>query len=245
MDEVTEIIKSLETHLRFAKKLGVESFPVGVPLAVPETRSRGKACLAQIAIEVDEINPIDALSEITSEIAQCTKCPLHKTRTHTVPGEGNPRAKLVFVGEAPGEDEDLQGRPFVGRAGQLLTGMIEAEKSLNLKRSEVFICNVLKCRPPGNRNPQPDEIACCEPYLKAQLVIIQPKLICALGTFAAQTLLRTETKISQLRGKFYTYEGIPLLPTFHPSYLLRNQTMKREAWQDMLLLRVEYERLDE
>ncbi|MDI6782956.1 MAG: uracil-DNA glycosylase [bacterium] len=237
-DELTEIIKSIETHLRFAKKLGVESFPVGASRVLgtaPEIESR------------DGVTSSDTISlaEIAAEIAQCTKCPLHKTRRHTVPGEGNPRARLVFVGEAPGEDEDLQGKPFVGRAGQLLTGMIEAEKSLGLKRSDVFICNVLKCRPPGNRNPQPEEIACCEPYLKAQLAIIQPKLICALGTFAAQTLLRTETKISQLRGKYYTYEGIPLLPTFHPSYLLRNQTMKREAWQDMLLLRTEYERLSE
>jgi DNA polymerase len=235
MDEVTELIKSLETHLRFAKKLGVESFPIGAQFLAPEPESRGEVTLPDTGL----------LAEIAAEIAQCIKCPLHKTRTHTVPGEGNPQARLVFVGEAPGEDEDMQGRPFVGRAGQLLTQMIEAEKSLGLKRSDVFICNVLKCRPPGNRNPQPDEIACCEPYLKAQLAIIQPNLICALGTFAAQTLLRTETKISHLRGKFYTYEGIPLLPTFHPSYLLRNQTMKREAWQDMLLLRQEYERLNE
>lgn len=234
--ELAEITKSLEAQLRFAKKMGIETLP-SVEIPIDATASESKT-------EVSSLSVV-SLAKIAAEISQCIKCPLYKTRKNTVPGEGNPRAKLVFVGEAPGEDEDEQGRPFVGRAGQLLTQMIEAEKSLNLKRSEVFICNVLKCRPPGNRNPQPDEIACCEPYLKAQLAIIKPNLICALGTFAAQTLLRTETKISQLRGKFYTYEGIPLLPTFHPSYLLRNQTMKREAWQDMLLLRVEYERLDE
>jgi uracil-DNA glycosylase len=237
-EELNEIIQSLEIQLRYAKKTGVKSCyksPIQIPKSEIIPKSRGEVSSSEILL----------LSEIAAEIAQCTKCPLHKTRTKTVPGEGDPQSKLVFVGEAPGEDEDLQGRPFVGRAGQLLTQMIEAEKSLNLKRSEVFICNVLKCRPPGNRNPLPEEIACCEPYLKAQLAIIKPKLICALGTFAAQTLLRTETKISQLRGKFYAYEGIPLLPTFHPSYLLRNQTMKKEAWQDMLLIRTAYERLDE
>ncbi|MCX7919835.1 MAG: uracil-DNA glycosylase [bacterium] len=236
-DELTALITSLETHLRIAKKLGVESFTQfaefdGQTLVKSEDR-------AEVTLPT-----MRTLADIAADIARCTKCPLYKTRKNTVPGEGNPRAKLVFVGEAPGEDEDVQGRPFVGRAGQLLTQMIEAEKSLNVKRTEVFICNVLKCRPPGNRNPLPEEIACCEPYLKAQLAIIQPKLICALGTFAAQTLLRTESKISQLRGKFYTYEGIPVLPTFHPSYLLRNPSSKYDAWQDMLLLRAEYERVN-
>ncbi|MFB3894827.1 MAG: uracil-DNA glycosylase family protein [bacterium] len=237
-DEITAIIQSLETQLRFAKKTGVES--------CYKSPIRNRQAEITAASKVENISPdMISLTTIAAEIAQCIKCPLHNTRTHTVPGEGNPQAKLVFVGEAPGEDEDRQGRPFVGRAGQLLTQMIEAEKSLNLKRSEVFICNVLKCRPPGNRNPQPDEIELCEPYLITQLSIIKPKLICALGTFAAQTLLRTETKISQLRGRFYEYQGIPLLPTFHPSYLLRNQTMKKEAWQDMLLIRTAYERLEE
>lgn len=237
-DELTEIIQSLETQLRFTKKTGMES------CYKSSIRNQQSEITASSKVEVTSPDII-SVTNIAAEIAQCIKCPLHNTRTHTVPGEGNPQAKLVFVGEAPGQDEDLQGRPFVGRAGQLLTQMIEAEKSLNLKRSEVFICNVLKCRPPGNRNPQPDEIQCCEPYLIAQLSIIKPRLICALGTFAAQTLLRTETKISQLRGRFYEYQGIPLLPTFHPSYLLRNPSSKREAWQDMLLLRSEYERLEE
>jgi DNA polymerase len=155
-------------------------------------------------------------------------------------GVGNPTAWLVFVGEAPGADEDEQGEPFVGRAGQLLTRIIEAMK---LTREQVYICNIIKCRPPGNRNPEPDEIASCEPFLIAQLRAIQPKLICALGNFAAQVLLRTKEPISKLRGRFYSYQGIPLLPTYHPAYLLRNPHEKKTVWEDMKLLQRAYERL--
>jgi DNA polymerase len=144
------------------------------------------------------------------------------------------------VGEAPGADEDQQGEPFVGRAGQLLTRIIEA---MQLTREQVYICNIVKCRPPGNRNPEPEEIAACEPFLIAQLQAIQPKLICALGTFAAQTLLRTKEPISKLRGRFHDYHGIPLLPTFHPAYLLRNPHEKKTVWEDMKLLKREYETL--
>jgi DNA polymerase len=144
------------------------------------------------------------------------------------------------VGEAPGADEDQQGEPFVGRAGQLLTRIIEAMK---LTREQVYICNIIKCRPPANRNPEPDEIAACEPFLVAQLQAIQPKLICALGTFAAQTLLRTKEPISKLRGRFHDYHGIPVLPTFHPAYLLRNPHEKKTVWEDMKLLQREYEKL--
>jgi DNA polymerase len=144
------------------------------------------------------------------------------------------------VGEAPGADEDQQGEPFVGRAGQLLTRIIEAMK---LTREQVYICNIIKCRPPSNRNPEPDEIAACEPFLVAQLQAIQPKLICALGTFAAQTLLRTKEPISKLRGRFHDYHGIPVLPTFHPAYLLRNPHEKKTVWEDMKLLMREYEKL--
>ncbi|MGB2599866.1 MAG: uracil-DNA glycosylase, partial [Candidatus Omnitrophota bacterium] len=153
------------------------------------------------------------LKEVDKEIAACQKCPLAQTRTNVVPGEGDPRADLMFIGEAPGGDEDRQGRPFVGRAGQLLTKIIEA---VGLKREDVFIGNILKCRPPGNRNPLPDEIAACNSFLLKQIDIIKPKVICALGKFAAQTLLDTETPISRLRGKFYDYHGTKLMPTYHP-----------------------------
>lgn len=176
------------------------------------------------------------LEEIRAEIGECTRCKLHRGRTHLVFGVGNPKADLLFVGEAPGRDEDLQGEPFVGRAGKLLTDIIEA---IGLKRSEVYICNVVKCRPPENRNPEPDEIASCQPFLRAQVTSIQPKLICVLGKFAAQTLLATETPISKLRGKFWDYQGIPVLPTFHPAYLLRNPPAKKEVWDDMKLLHAE------
>jgi uracil-DNA glycosylase family 4 len=151
-------------------------------------------------------------------------------RKNLVFGEGNSQADLVFVGEAPGEQEDRQGRPFVGRAGQLLTRIIEA---MGLTRNDVYICNILKCRPPGNRNPGADEIRACEPFLVKQLEVIQPKIICALGTFAARTLLKTDVPISVMRGKFHSYHGIKLMPTYHPAYLLRNPGAKKQVWEDV------------
>lgn len=179
------------------------------------------------------------LEELEALLQTCSRCSLAKTRTNLVFGSGNPNAKLVFVGEAPGHDEDLQGLPFVGRAGQLLTDIIE--KGMNLRRSDVYICNVLKCRPPENRNPLPEEIACCEPYLIRQLEIIKPKVICALGTFAAQTLLKTTTTIGQLRGRWHFYHGIPLRATYHPAYLLRSPGEKRKTWDDVLEVLKVYE----
>lgn len=176
-----------------------------------------------------EIGDLDALNNIVSS---CTKCPLAQTRTKTVFGTGNPESRLVFVGEAPGRDEDLQGKPFVGRAGQLLTDIIE--KGMKLQRSDVYICNVLKCRPPENRNPLPSEVELCEPYLIRQLEIIRPRVICALGTYAAQTLLKTLESIGRLRGRWHFYHGIPLRATYHPAYLLRNPADKRKTWEDVL-----------
>lgn len=170
------------------------------------------------------------LAKLAEEVASCRRCSLAETRTNVVFGEGSPRAKLMFIGEAPGREEDRQGRPFVGRGGQLLTKIIE---SIGLKREDVFIGNILKCRPPGNRNPQPGEIVKCSPYLIKQIEIIKPKIICALGTFAAQTLLNTTTPIGKLRGKFHDYKGIKLMPTYHPAYLLRNPAEKKAVWQDM------------
>jgi DNA polymerase len=165
---------------------------------------------------------------------------LHAQRTQIVFGTGNPKAKLVFVGEGPGRDEDLQGEPFVGQAGKLLTRIIEA---IQLTREEVYIANIIKCRPPENRNPEPDEIAACEPFLIKQLEVIQPKLICALGTFAAQTLLKSTEKISALRGRFHLYRGIPLMPTYHPAFLLRNSNYKRDVWEDVKKVKAEYDKL--
>jgi len=187
-----------------------------------------------------EISAVSNLDSIRQELGDCQRCRLHASRTRIVFGTGNPHAELVFIGEAPGREEDLQGEPFVGQAGQLLTRIIEA---IGLSRQEVYITNVIKCRPPENRNPAPEEIAACEPFLIKQLAAIRPRLICALGTFAAQTLLKTEAKISALRGRFHVYQGIPLMPTYHPAFLLRNPQKKRDVWEDMKKLKKEYEKL--
>jgi uracil-DNA glycosylase len=174
---------------------------------------------------------VELLTAIREDIGDCTRCKLHTLgRTQVVFGVGNPSADLMFVGEAPGADEDVQGIPFVGRAGQLLTKMIEA---MGFTRDEVYIANVLKCRPPGNRNPEPDEIATCEPFLFRQLASIQPRVVIALGAFAARTLLQTQDPISRLRGRVFDYRGAKLIPTFHPSFLLRSPGYKREAWDDL------------
>ena len=172
-----------------------------------------------------------SLEELRSHIGDCRRCKLAPHRTHLVFGVGNPRARLVFVGEAPGRDEDLKGEPFVGRAGQLLTEIIS--KGMKLRREDVYIANVIKCRPPENRNPEPDEVESCEPFLLRQLELIGPEVIVALGKFAVQTLLRVKTPITQLRGRWYDYHGIKLMPTFHPAYLLRNPGDKRLVWQDI------------
>jgi uracil-DNA glycosylase len=176
-----------------------------------------------------------ALQELNEKhVVGCPRCPvLVRNRTQTVFGVGNPDAALVFVGEAPGADEDAQGEPFVGAAGRLLNRIIEA---CAMKREDVYICNILKCRPPGNRTPLPDEIANCFPYLEQQLAIIRPKFLCALGAVAAQALLGTTQSIGKLRGRFHSYQGIPVLCTYHPAYLLRSPEKKREVWEDMKML---------
>lgn len=177
------------------------------------------------------------LEEIAKDIRDCTKCPLHTTRTNTVPGAGDPQAKLVFVGEGPGEKEDLQGKPFVGRSGALLTKLIE---EMGLMREQVFITSIVKCRPPNNRNPLQPEIIACKPYLQEQLRLIQPKIICALGSPAAKTLLQTKASISKIRGIWLSYEGIKLMPTFHPAYLLRSPSKKDDAREDLQEIMREY-----
>ncbi|MEE9241203.1 MAG: uracil-DNA glycosylase [bacterium] len=175
------------------------------------------------------------LEALAAAVDGCLRCKLGHGRTNLVFGVGNSGADLVFVGEAPGRDEDEQGIPFVGRAGQMLTRMIE--NVIGIPRSEVYICNILKCRPPGNRNPESDEIDCCEPYLHKQIEIIQPRLIVALGKFAAQWLLQTKIPIGKLRGKFGRYQGIPTLATYHPAYLLRNPGQKRTVMDDLLRIK--------
>ena len=179
----------------------------------------------------------ETLEDIRADLGDCRRCRLARGRNNIVFGAGHPAAKLVFVGEGPGFEEDQQGRPFVGAAGQLLTRIIGAIK---LDRNQVYICNIIKCRPPGNRNPEPDEIKACFPFLERQLAAIQPDFIVALGAVAAQSLLETNTPISRLRKRFHEYNGIKVLPTYHPAYLLRNPDKKREVWEDMKMLMKEY-----
>jgi uracil-DNA glycosylase family 4 len=183
----------------------------------------------------------ETLERIREDLGDCKRCRLCSTRTHIVFGSGNPSARLVFVGEAPGADEDMQGVPFVGKAGQLLTKIIE---SIGLEREEVYICNVIKCRPPNNRFPEKDEITICSPFLLRQLEAIRPKIICCLGAAAAQTVLRTKSSIGWLRGRFQDYRGAKVLATYHPAYLLRNPEAKRDVWEDMKKIRTQLEGLE-
>ena len=177
---------------------------------------------------LEKINDLAALQEF---IGNCTRCKLHGGRTNLVFGVGDPNAELMFIGEGPGADEDAKGEPFVGRAGQLLTDIIE--RGMGMRRSEVYICNVVKCRPPGNRNPEPDEVEACEPFLFRQIEVVKPQVIVGLGTFAVQSVLKVKTPISKLRGNWHEVRGIKMMPTFHPAYLLRNPGDKRLVWSDI------------
>jgi len=225
-EELLDLVRSLTEMLRVDGELGKplsylfrENHGAADPVAPEPTFSAETSA-----------GGLSALEAVRTELADCRRCSLGSLRHRLVFGEGNPRSELVFVGEAPGADEDAQGKPFVGRAGQLLTKIIAA---MGLKREEVYICNILKCRPPGNRNPQPEEIIACEPFLIRQLEAIRPRVICALGSFAAHTLLKSEAPISTLRGRFHRYQGIPLMPTYHPAYLLRNPGAKKQVWEDI------------
>ena len=228
----------LTEHLKFAGELGV----LGVSRDPAWRTRQGGASPApkDAASEGVIVGPLAgapavALTGVRGDLGDCTRCKLHRLGRHQIVfGVGNPRAELMFVGEAPGRDEDLQGIPFVGRAGQLLTKIIEA---IGLTRDDVYIANVIKCRPPENRNPEPDEVASCEPFLFRQIDVIGPKVIVALGKFAAQALLRTDDPISRLRGRVCDYRGAKLIPTFHPAYLLRNPASKRDVWEDMKVVR--------
>ncbi|MBI2471842.1 MAG: uracil-DNA glycosylase [Planctomycetes bacterium] len=234
--ELASIISAVKARIDLEKRFGVDT----VTLTKSDVGANG--CPPGKAVKTsgdrtsmsEKEKKIKLLEDIKNEMLACHKCTLGKTRTNLVFGVGDPMASLMFVGEAPGRDEDLQGEPFVGRAGQLLTKIIEA---IGLKRSDVYIANVLKCRPPENRNPLPEEIVLCMPYLIKQIEIIQPKVLCALGTFAAQTLLNTKAPVGTLRGKFHEYEGTPMMVTYHPAYLLRNPNDKAKVWDDMKKVR--------
>jgi DNA polymerase len=210
--------------------------PAPAAPAAPSADAPPGIVVGQVSRELfgSTLATVPTLADLAEIIAKCTRCPLYKTATNPVPGEGSPTAELVCVGEAPGENEDKTGRPFVGAAGQLLTKILAA---INLSREDVFICNVLKHRPPGNRNPLPQEVEACSPYLVRQLEIIRPKVIVAFGTFAAQTLLETKLSIGKLRGSVHRYYGIPLVVTYHPAALLRNPAWKRPTWEDVQLAR--------
>jgi len=192
------------------------------------------------AVAPDPTRGADRLLAIVQDIGDCTRCKLHEQRTNVVFGSGNPEADIVFVGEGPGYNEDQQGEPFVGKAGELLTAIVE--NVIRLPRSEVYICNVVKCRPPDNRDPEPDEVATCSPFLWEQLEALQPKVVVGLGRFAVQTLLETTSSIGRLRGRVHPFRGVAFVPTYHPAYLLRNPADKRKVLEDMKLVRMEYER---
>jgi DNA polymerase len=227
----------LRSYLEFYRDLGVKTlYRRNGPAAGELPAAAG---ISQPSIAVPPLAPEgDTLDAILADIGDCRRCRLHEGRNKIVFGTGNPEAKLVFVGEGPGADEDEQGIPFVGRAGQLLTQMIEntaAKEGIPLRRGDVYICNVVKCRPPGNRTPEPDEMEICGEFLFRQLSAIRPKAICALGSTASKALLGTKEGVTKLRGKWHKWRDIPVMVTYHPSYLLRpyNQNAKREAWEDL------------
>jgi uracil-DNA glycosylase family 4 len=223
---MTQTLLEIENSLRFLAANGYRGFAcTGNSLEKLEKWGKGQMFFAE------------TLEDIHADLGDCRRCKLAQERNHIVFGDGNAKAKLVFIGEGPGAEEDRKGQPFVGAAGQLLTRIIEAIK---LSRSQVYICNIIKCRPPGNRNPESDEIKTCFPFLERQIAAIEPDFIIALGTFAAQTLLGTATPISRLRGRFHVYKGIKVVPTYHPAYLLRNPDKKRDVWEDMKMLMKEY-----
>lgn len=239
--EIRGLFKALREDLSYREELGfLELIPL--PPSLNFTPLRTKNSIPPETSHLSRLEKSKLLEELRSVIGDCKRCNLYAQRKNIVFGVGNPDARLVFVGEGPGKDEDIQGEPFVGKAGQLLTRIIQA---IELKREEVYIANIVKCRPPENRNPQPDEIKACEPFLLRQLEIIKPNIICALGNFAAQTLLMTEEKITKLRGRFHNFRGIKLMPTYHPAFLLRNPDMKRDVWEDMKMVQREYRERDQ
>lgn len=235
-NEFYETARALENYLRFCKEIGIGELPAGLATGGTEIADAEKngTALSHDRREPRGSSAVQTLSEIREELGDCTRCRLCETRKSIVFGEGNPKARLVFVGEGPGRDEDIQGRPFVGRAGQLLTRIIQAMK---LERKDVYICNVVKCRPPGNRNPEPDEVASCEPFLTKQIESINPEVIVSLGSVATGLMLKLKNfKMGQLRGTFHQYGNSKLMITYHPAALLRNPSFKKPVWEDMKLV---------
>jgi len=234
-------LASVRAHLEWQRDCGAPWLASGAPTrraasaAPPVTRPAARAAPATPAASggAGELAGADSLAALRAQIGDCTRCKLAGGRTTLVFGVGDPAAALMFVGEGPGHDEDLQGEPFVGRAGQIIT------KGMKLARADVYIANVVKCRPPGNRNPEADEIATCMPFLQRQVELVQPRVIVALGTFAAQTLLSVTTPITRMRGVWHEYRGIRVMPTFHPAYLLRSPGDKRLVWSDIKLVMAE------
>lgn len=234
--ELTALIASLKRHLQRSRLAGIRFLPKDGPFREPVATMREEQSLihgtvGDLFADNAEVMKARTLDELRAAIGDCQRCKLCSGRTNLVFGVGNPRAKLMFVGEGPGRDEDLQGEPFVGRAGGLLTDIIT--KGIGIKREDVYICNVVKCRPPDNRNPEPDEVAACEPFLNRQIALVRPEIIVGLGKFAVQTLLQSKLPITKLRGNWHNYQGIKLMPTFHPAYLLRNPADKKLVWEDI------------
>ncbi len=221
----------IKATLRYLQDLGVPDLPrprAVEELAIPMVDPVPVNSPEPISIKV--MPQTESLASIQADLVNCQRCQLAAGRTNIVFGVGNPQADLMFIGEGPGRDEDSQGEPFVGRAGQLLTKMIQA---MGLKREDVYIANIVKCRPPNNRNPEPDEMATCSPFLLRQIQVIQPKMMVCLGSIAVKSLLQTSMGITRLRGQFHEVAGIQVMPTFHPAYLLRNAEKKKEAWEDL------------
>lgn len=245
--EIARIARQLREQIEFYRDIGITDIGgaarpfKGEAMAKKETSSQGgfqqQALFADLAFEGPSQlpqKPDASLEDIRRDIGECTRCKLHQHRTQIVFGEGNPKAEIVFVGEAPGADEDALGRPFVGRAGQLLNKIIDA---IGFKREDVYITNIVLCRPPGNRTPERDEIETCKQFLFRQLAFIRPKVIVALGSPAAQCILGIKEPITKIRGQWHEWNGIKVMPTFHPAYLLRSPDKKREAWEDMKKVR--------
>jgi uracil-DNA glycosylase len=234
-EELVALVTSLRRHLQRQLHVGIRFLPKGnfpkEATAVANDTNLLSGTEGDLFSDSSATYQAHNLEELRAAIGDCRRCKLWSGRTHLVFGVGNPHAKLMFIGEGPGRDEDLQGEPFVGRAGQLLTDIIT--KGMGLKREDVYICNVIKCRPPENRNPEPDEVASCEPFLKKQVDLVKPEIIVGLGKFAVQTLLQTKVPITRIRGNWHSYHGIKLMPTLHPAYLLRNPADKKLVWEDI------------
>jgi len=234
-EEFAPLVISLRRHLQRRQRAGIRILPRSNLSKIESTVAKELALLGgtvdDLFADNAEALKAESLQELRAAIGDCRRCKLCSGRTHLVFGVGNPNADLMFVGEGPGRDEDLQGEPFVGRAGQLLTDIIT--KGMGMKREDVYIANVVKCRPPDNRNPEPDEVAACEPFLKKQIELVRPRIIIGLGKFAVQTLLQSKIPITKVRGNWHSYHGIKLMPTFHPAYLLRNPADKKLVWEDI------------